>query len=297
MSDEVVDQNTEPKEQPQVNADELVAAMSGYNARSRNKLPAEEPEEPRQTAQPEVKTEVATPEVTSAPEPKEPQTPTLEERLAALKEEVKQLVGIDPQAVRKLNGDIGDINRRLKQLEPKPEAKPAPVDDELTAALAQAEEAAQGFPELAGPLVNVAKLLSKARQESGETASVLSKEQVAELVTQQRYNDAVSALEEEHPDFRTVRETPEFKEWFKTKPAEYQEKLNNSVNPLFVSKGLTEFKESVAKKQQTAQKKQERLASAITPQSVPAPAKPSAIPDEEGAMRGYNKVKRNTFKR
>ncbi len=267
-------------EEVQDDAAALASAMAGYNARG-STPPADVPNEPSvqeaETPEPAIEEE----------EPVVPAAQSLAEQLAELKAQVSTLASdSDPTAVRKLHGEIGDINRTLKQLQVKVDPEPAPVSDELTAAMEAAEKVATEFPELTGPLVAALKVLStKQAQEPAAQHAVVD---VAGEVAKQRQSDAIEALTEEHPDFQTVRDTPEFKAWEATKTPEYQHKLRNTWNPAVVAKGLSEFKESLRVKQ----KKQDRLAAAVVTQGTQQQAKPSTLPDEEGAWVGYNKGKK-----
>lgn len=274
----------------------LASAMAGYNARGSNTPPADEqanePEAPETNDQTDIQSEAQVEEVPVVDE----KMSALEQQLAALKQEVKARSSeYSPDAVRKMNGDIGDINRRLKALEPQPKPADAPVDDELTAALNLAEQAGKDFPELAGPLVAALRVMgNKASQPaptqsapamSAEEISALAQQAATKAADEARVAMAQEALAEEHPDWTTVRNTPQFQTWFATKPAEYQERLNTTWNPAVVSRSLSEYKESLRAKQQ----KQDRLTSAITPRGVPTPPTPSKLSDDEGFTRGYNK--------
>lgn len=256
----------------------MASAMAGYNARG-NTPPADVPDEP--SAEPEEVPDIVEDEPVSAEK-------SLAEELAELKAKVSTLASdSDPSAVRKLHGEIGDINRTLQKLQaskPEPEPELAPVSDELTAAMKAAEEAALDFPELAGPIVTALKALN-AKQVPVAQAPVVD---VAAEIAKQREIDAIEALADDHPDFETVRSTPEFKAWLTTKTPEYQVKLDTTWNPAVVSKGLTEFKESLRVKQ----KKQDRLAAAVVTPGTQQQARPSTLPDEEGAWVGYNKGKK-----
>jgi hypothetical protein len=270
-------------------AEEMAALMAGYNntAVRAEQAPAEVVAEP--TATPE--------EVGPVIEPATPsqatQAPSLADELAALKAKVKSMGGDDPEAVRRMHGEIGEINRTLKRLtdaQPKPE----PVKDELTLAIEEAEAIATEFPEMAGPLVKAMKLLNGARAQAPAPEVGDIDTRVANTVTQLREREAIEALVEEHPDYETVRDTPEFKAWEASKTPEFQHKLRNTWNPAVVARGLTEFKESL----KTKQKKQDRLASAVVTPGASAQAKPSTLPDEAGLMVGYNSgPKRQIFNR
>lgn len=276
--------------------------MAGYSARSGNTLPAEVPQ--TQSAQPENTPANDVPndaqngnqEVVQEEKPKDA-AQILEERLAQFKEEVRAIAGNgDPAAVRKLHGEIGDINRKLKQLEPKPEPKPAPVDEELTAAMQGAEKVAEEFQELGGPLVTALKAVAKAGNRAPEQQG-LTQEQINEQIElrakqmleseqERQHNEAVQVLKIDHPDFDAVMRSKEFDAWVKAKPVELQDTIRYTENPLLAARFLGEFKDS----QRTQQKKQGRLASAVTPTGVPTTtAAPSKLTADEEIMLGYQK--------
>lgn len=209
---------------------------------------------------------------------------TLAEELKALKAKVAS-ASSDPDAVRKLNGEIGNINRTLKAMQStSAKTDEAPADDELAAALRNAEAAAEEYPEVVGPLVKALKA-SIARQPAAQAQPEDLAERVTAAVSKARETDAIEALKEEHPDFETVRDTPEYKTWLTSKPPEFQQKFLNTWNPAVVARGLTDFKDSLKKREQ----KQTRLATAVAPQGVPQKAGPSTLPDEAGFSVGYNK--------
>ncbi len=208
---------------------------------------------------------------------------SLADELKTLKERVAA-ANSDPEHVRRLHGEIGNINRTLQAMQKAAKAEEAPVDDELTAALKSAEAAAEEYPEVVGPLVKALKA-SIARQPAVQAKPEDIDERVTTAVSKARETDAIEALKEEHPDFMTVRETPEYKTWLASKPPEFQTRFNTTWNPAVVARGLTEFKDSL-KKQQS---KQTRLEQAITPKGVPQVVKSSTLPDEQGLLVGYNK--------
>jgi hypothetical protein len=289
---------------------EMQDLMAGYNARSGNTLPAEVPQ--TQSAQPESSPANYVPNEAppegEQPKPAEQQKDAaqlLEERLAAFKEEVRTIANGDPVAVRKLHGEIGDINRKLKQLEPKPAPQPAPVDEELAAAMQGAERVAEDFEELGGPLVTALKAVVANTGRRASEQSTITTEQLNEQVQveakrlqdaaeKRQYDEAVIVLKTDHPDFATVKDSPEFFAWVKAKPAELQEVIFHTENPVLAARYLTEFKDV----QRVQQKKQDRLSSAITPTGVPAPttAQSKMTADEE-VMLGYQKhASKNGFR-
>lgn len=255
----------------QTEEQELASVMAGYS-KARGDEPPAVVEQPS-TGQEETAIEPQGTPVTAEPASELPSVTTLAEELKALKAKVAASAN-DPD-VRRLHGEIGNINRTLKQLQT-PAA--APVEDDFTAALKEAEKVAEEFPELAGPLVKALKTSMARGQQLPDVGNLVS-EEVARI----RQVDAIEALREEHPDYETVRDTPEYKNWLSSKTPEFQERFLSTWNPAVVSRGLTEFKDSL----KTRERKQTRLAAAVAPVGVPAQSGPSTIPDEEGLWNGY----------
>ena len=292
MSD-VIESGVETAQNDHAEMDDL---MAGYNARSGNPLPADVPQ--TQSAQPEsipandVPNEAPADEQ-PAEQPKDAKQ-LLAEQLAAFKEEVRAIaLNDDSPAVRKLHGAIGDINRQLKQLEPKPAPQPAPVDDELTAAMQDAERVAEDFQEFGGPLVAALKAVEKAgrrpQDQQGMTPEQIEAQiearanQLLAAEQERQRNDSVKVLKFDHPDYDTVMRSKEFDAWVKAKPAELQETIIHTENPMLAARFLTEFKET----QRVQQQKQSRLAAAVTPKGVAAPPAQSKLTDEEQLWAGY----------
>lgn len=266
----------------QAEADELASAMAGYNARGTTP-PAEVTEE-QATEQPETEAQAdATPAIEAHADPIDKMKADLE----TFKAEVKAMKdSSDPDSVRRLHGEIGNINRTIQQMQAAPKGE-APATDEVAAALAEAEALGDEFPEIAAPMVRALKALA-ARSVPEQTNQADVDGRVEAKVIQIRQRDAMEALTDEHPDWQQFRETPEYKAWLSSKTPEFQKRYTQTWNPAVVAKGLTEAKEFVAAKQ----KKQERLERAVAPQGVPTTGKSSVLPDEQGAWVGYNKSKR-----
>lgn len=261
----------------QTEADELASAMAGYN-----KTRGEEPPVESVVAEPSTEQESQAPADAPTAIEEHPSVTDLAEELKALKAKVASSSG-EPDAIRKLHGEIGNINRTLKQMQ----TADAPDSDELSAALKQAEEAAAEYPELAGPQVKVLKLLQASIANKTAERPDLSAT-ISQAVIERKRQDDIEALADEHPDYRDVYASSEFQTWLSSKPAAYQEKLNSTWNPAIASRGLTEFKE--ARKAQ--ERKQNRLAAAVAPQGVQQRAQSSTLPDEAGFNAGYSKYRK-----
>lgn len=226
------------------------------------------------------------------------------EQLAAMRAQMQELKdqGVPATEMRKLHGEIGNINRSLQQLQAAKAAAPAedPASDELAAALAQADEVAKEFPEIAGPLVKALKAFQakaaaapvQAPQPELETAPEQIPEaptvDVDQLRQRERQQAAIDAIDELHPDRHRINATPEFKAWFASKTPEYQQKVTSTWNPAVLSNCYSEFKASL----KARQRRQERLDAAAVPQGTGGGGGPTALPDEQGAWVGYNKKSR-----
>ncbi len=268
MTDQVV-------EQVQTEAEELASAMAGYNARGATP-PAEEPE---QSVTPE-----ETPEVAPAADDV-PAEPSVTDKLESLKAEIKAMKETsDPDVVRRMYGEIGNLNRTIKQMQTAPKSE-APATDEVAAALESAEQVAKDFPEIGEPMVRALKAVASRAPTAAPVPEVDIDARLAQQFQAARLRDAEEALAEEHPDFKSVIVTPEFQSWVSKKPADEQKRIATSQNPFVASKYLSEYKESLIAKQ----KKHDRLAAAVTPQGVPQSGGQSTIPDEQGFSNGYNR--------
>lgn len=264
---------SEQQTEIQDDAAALASFNEGYNGTRDEKSPVEVVEKEEAVIAAE-KEPIATPEP-------ELNVKDLADELKALKAKVSASSGNDPEIVRKMHGEIGNINRTLKKLEKKV-AKDAPANDELAAALTAAESVSEAFPEIAGPLVKAIKAIHADRKKEHEEEDV---EKPTPINSDDiRKTAAVEALKEEHPDYYTIQDTPEFKSWFASKAPEYQEKLMNTWNPAVVAKNLDEFKVSLKAKE----KKQNKLANAVVIQGGAQKPKPGVISDDEAFDLGYN---------
>jgi hypothetical protein len=284
-------------QQPEVETDAqaLASAQAGYDRKARGTMPPAEAPVAASGADAPLADQVQTPPQ-DAPGPEESDLEAaasaapaaapdpiaaVTEQLGALRAQVQELASAGGAAaeVRKLHGEIGNINRTLKKLEAAKPADAPAAEDELAAALKQAEAVAEEFPEIAGPLV---KALKAFHAKSAQATVDVEKERLAA-----RQQAAIDALNELHPDRLEINKTPDFKKWLATKPPEYQKKVNTSWNPAVLSSMYDEFKASVAART----RRQERLEAAAQPQGTGASG-PTTIPDEEGARIGYKRARR-----
>lgn len=249
---------------------------AGYNnTAARDESPAEVVDEVIELDEPaeDEQLEYEQPEVT---------VKTLADELRDLKARVSASQH-DPDTIRKMHGEIGNINRTLQEIK-SPPPEPVVETDEDSAAL---DEITKEYPELAGPLVKNIKALQDKMAKLSTTPRSDPSDEIAAQVQAIRQKDAIEALEEEHPDYAAINSSPEFKKWLSTKPPEYKARIENTWNPAIVSRGLTEFKNSIKK----SNEKHTRLAAAITPRGVPQKAGTSVLPDEDGLWIGYKSAR------
>ena len=245
-------------------AQELTELMSGYDSTRSDTLPEEEyteeftvtNEEPEQT-----------PEITVS---------DLSAELKALKEKVASSHE-DANTVRKLHGEIGNINRTLLEMKNPP---PAPVEDTDAAEL---DALIEEYPDLVGPLVKTLRATQAQLANLQRPADDID-ERVTQKVAVLRQDEAGETLALEHPDYRSLPGTPAYEGWLSSKTPEFQDRFRSTWNPAVVSRGLTEFKESLKQRES----KQGRLVSAITPRGVSRKVGESTLSDEEAVWAGYN---------
>jgi len=294
----------EQNDQPAVDAEAqaLQDAQAGYANKARAQAPAQPQKEVETTPLAETAQSASEPDPDLEPVPQADPTPSPQEVLATQLEELRSQVrelkssNADAATVRKMHGEIGDINRTLKELHAAAKANTPEEVDDLTAALKQAEETAKEYPEIAGPLLAAIKVMQarmtapkpaeetpQAQPQKAEVTpaphpSGYSKEQLA----------AIAALDEVHPDRHVINKSAEYQAWLKAKPPEYQKKVTTSWNPAVVAQPFTDFKAFKA----AQKRKQDRLDAAETPQGTPRQAQPSTLSDEEGARIGYERARR-----
>ncbi len=312
---------TQPTE-VQAEAQALAEAQAGYagKARAAADTTAPAPVVPAADVQPaagapladSVPLSASTPDPEPAPDLQaEPAKPTaaeaaLTQQLEDLKAQVRELKssGADAATVRKMHGEIGDINRTLKQFAAVKAAE-APAGDELAAALKAAEGVAAEYPDIAGPIVKAIQAMQTRApasaaapepvtpdpQQQGTTTATPPAD--AEERDEHGYTKvqraAIEALDEVVPDRHAIKDTPEYQTWFAAwKTPEYRKKVLTSWNPAVVAEPFAAFKAHQAQRKQ----KQNVIDAAVQPQgSAQAPAA-TTIPDEAGFTRGYNRAKR-----
>jgi hypothetical protein len=280
----------------------LQAAQQGYARKTGGAMPpAPTPEPVAQSEQPPADLTASPAPVAQAPaavvddEPsaQAAPAPSAQEAIASqlddLKAQIRDLKanGVDPQSINRMNGQIGGLTRVLNKLE----KQLAPSDNELAAAMAQAEKTAAEYPELGGAMLNVVKALAarlpekQAEQEPPEAEAQPTQAQPPASPYNETQKALIAALKGLHPDRDAINENPEFKTWLAAKGREYHETFESTWDLAFLAKGYTDFKAAQAAKAQAKQRRQDQIVAAQTPSGVAATNNP--LPDEAGLARGY----------
>lgn len=314
---------TDPVTQPtevQAEAQALAEAQAGYASKARAAAELTAPAPATAAVQPAAGAPLAdsVPLSASAPDPEpapdlqaEPAKPTaaeaaLTQQLEDLKAQVRELKssGADAATVRKMHGEIGDINRTLKQFAAVKAAE-APAGDELAAALKAAEGVAEEYPDIAGPIVKAIQAMQtrspasaaapepetpEPQQQGTTPAPTADAEERDEHGYTKVQRAAIDAIDEVVPDRFEIKASPEYQTWFAAwKTPEYRKKVLSSWNPAVVAEPFAAFKAWQAQRKQ----KQNVIDAAVQPQgSAQAPAA-TTIPDEAGFQRGYARAKRH----
>ena len=166
-----------------------------------------------------------------------------------------RLIEIDnlKTAHAKTSGSIGTLNQVIEQLKSQTKAG-APV--ELTDDIVDGLKSEFG-DELSAAMLGVLKKAAPAMRGNGTAFDPIQIRKEAKAEAEATYSarriaELQQELTEEHPDWATVRGTQEFKDWQASLKEDERTRLNTSNSVTYLSRKLSEFKDSQKKKQQTA---------------------------------------------
>ncbi len=206
-------------------------------------------------------------------------------RKAAVAEELK---ASQAQALDKVFGKIGGLERVLQQYQSETASgKPVEITEEDVA------EISQEFPELGASTLKVLqKVAGKLKGTGGIQQTAFDPKQFDEVINKrvgevrQEIERAteLKLLDRQHKDWRDVVQQSEFNEWLKGKPADFQDRINNTWDSSFVADALDEFKDTRKKAEST--KRQSRIEAAVTPKTMGGVA-PGATEDDD-FMSGFH---------
>ena len=167
----------------------------------------------------------------------------------------------------KIDKSFGSLGQKIKQLDEQFQARGVAGNIEVTDDVV--EDFAQEWPELAPMLRKSLEKFASRIPTAGQHPAVLQESDIERLVSER----AERLIEERlltkaHKDWREVSASQEFQGWLQKQPAEFVQKLNESMDSDFVSEALTNFKTERSKAEATAQTRQKRLAAAVTPKGT-----------------------------
>lgn len=179
-------------------------------------------------------------------------------------------------------GKIGGLQQLLEQLK---------TSSGVEVSVEDFEELKEEYPEMAELHVKgLNKALSKLRGGAIDTTKVeaLITTKVAEARTQfqkQMEEERIAQLSEDHEDWQQVVQDEKFLKWKEALNEKERERLNNSWNPNFISKKLTEYKKSLESPPPKKSNRQEVIDAAVQPRGAGGP--PPGPSDEDEFNAGF----------
>lgn len=176
-------------------------------------------------------------------------------------------------------GKIGGLERTLKQLQ-----EGTPSGQAVTLSVDDMEEMKADFPELADMTVKgLNRALSKMKGTGG--APAVDPAQLGQIVDQRvqvvKEQLALEAADIHMPGWRETVNSPDFKSWLTTQPAEYQETINNTWRPSELNGSIQKFNQAKqAKPTKPAGNRREQLEEGLTPRGVGGHASGRSEQDE-----------------
>lgn len=184
--------------------------------------------EVQEEAQEEVEQDEHQPDLDEQDDQDEPQPEP--DEAAKYREEVEQWK-------HRYNSDIGRINayqRKIQELEqqlqsqPQPTAESNPDGSGMTDS--EWETLKEDFPEIASALEK--QLQNQSQRYEAQMAQMRDElKPIQEQAYQQFKQSQYSILEQQHPDWREVAQTNEFRQWLSTQPQPVQQLVNSDAAP------------------------------------------------------------------
>jgi len=218
---------------------------------------------------------------------------------AGVRARLEKLEGL-PGTIDKLAGHVGGFKRQLDsviataQAAAKSQGAATPTASEVKAAMASPEawgKFAEEFEVVAEALKPVMDAeitalraeIAKAKPAEAQTVDV-------EAITAAAEERALVRLK--YPDWKTTVKTPEFDAWLKSQPEDMvaRTKSASADDAIVVLDGYTTSRQASAEADAARQKREKRLAGAVTPKGVQGAPPAIGISDEEAFARGFKKV-------
>lgn len=199
-------------------------------------------------------------------------------------------------AYAKTSGSIGNLNQIIERLQaatPKGQKVEFTADDvaDLTSEFGDELGAAQlkVLQKISGKLNGTGAAFDPAQVDSVVQARIAEsskglREEVSTAIRQEMLSDL-------HPDWTTVRGTPEFLAWKDKLPSDAKNTLNTTNSVSYLAGKLTEFKDSLKKQKSATDKgnlRQKVMASAVQPTGDGGHAQAKSADDDFHS--GFNKI-------
>jgi hypothetical protein len=228
---------------------------------------------------------------------------------AAVTKAAQPLVEQARAETRKNFGQIGNVERAIKDIQTKLAASPNTaarrkltadlfkrVDAELPGfggALAQDLDEILNSPVVAAEAAQAQATAEAKGQVFDQDAFIAEKIAPALSDIETRINERAELriVKSIHRDFDAVMKSPDFAGWLGTLPADRQKAIRESEDGFVAADAVTEFKEAKAKTLADKQKKQDRLDRATTPSGDRRPANHVPQDDETLFKQGFASVK------
>lgn len=207
--------------------------------------------------------------------------------LAELKAAASKTASYDQQ-LSKAFGTIGNLQKVINELQTNKKA----------------ELSSGAFTKLKEQFPELAEMTKEAVENalSGRPNAEADEARIERLVAQRAVEREVEALEDAHPDWRTIvgavdtaqaQPDPQnpFRKWLATKDATYQARVNGTVSAAILTRAISIFQKETAKPAQRpnprADSRREQIAAAVQPRGDGAPAASRKSEDDE-FIAGFN---------
>lgn len=310
MTQEVLDQEVAEPTAEQLQQEEQAAFEAGFSSASGDEPPAAEPPEqvdPETVLETEQQEELAPEEEPILPE--FGMTASQVREYLAEVSDLRKFRQETDQHRDRLYGMVGSLKQQLQEVSSKSSAAPrelSPADmAELEAAFK--EEIAGEYPELGelssrgmskafslfikklGVAPAVAPSAPAQAVPEAPTAAIAPPINVDEIERRVEQKLHVNLLAREHPDWRDVATSTDFKLWKDGLPAEQRQLLDTSWDSGVISQGLSAFKQWYQQQTQRVSSKKQRLERAIQPSGVPATS--DTATDYDAFLAGFSNVR------
>ena len=295
-------------QQPQVQSAEQVEADEAFSA-GFGDAPAQAATETGPVEGASTEAKPVTDKTVAAPEPVLINGVPEAEWNAAVAKAAGPLVEQARAEIRKNFGQIGEVNKALKDIQAKLAAGGTPAArKKLTSeALKRVNEELPGLGDaLAQDLSEFLDSPAVAAEAAAakETAEAKGQTFDPEAFFTQKIGPALAQIEDRanqkaelrivksvHRDFETVVQSPEFAGWLGTLPAERQKTIRESDDGFIAADAVTEFKAHRDKSVKAKADKTNRLESALTPSGDRRPSSHVSNDEDADFDKGYKSVK------